>query len=70
VNKYRTLAREHGRDIQVWTNAYIVQGETEADARKFFDHYVHERGDWVAADNLVTMLGINSQTLPPASSSN
>jgi len=43
VNKYRTLAREHGRDIQVWTNAYIVQGETEADARKFFDHYVHER---------------------------
>jgi dimethylsulfone monooxygenase len=65
VDKYRTLAREYGREVQVWTNAYIVQGETEKDARDFFNHYVHEQGDWVAADNLVTMLGINSQTLPP-----
>ena len=29
VDKYRTLAREYGREIQGWTNAYIVQGETE-----------------------------------------
>jgi FMNH2-dependent dimethyl sulfone monooxygenase len=65
VEKYRTLARDHGRQIQVWTNAYIVQGETEKEAKDFFHYYVHERGDWVAADNLVTMLGINSQTLPP-----
>ena len=65
VEKYRTLARDHGRQIQVWTNAYIVQGETEKEAKDFFHYYVHEHGDWVAADNLVAMLGINSQTLPP-----
>lgn len=66
VARYRRLARdEYGRDIQVWTNAYIVQGETEKDARDFFNHYVHAQGDWEAVDNLVTMLGINAQSLPP-----
>ena len=64
--RYRALAREeYGRELQVWTNAYIVQGETEQDARAFFDHYVHAQGDWEAVDNLVTMLGINAQSLPP-----
>ena len=43
-----------------------MQGETEADAKKFFDYYVHEKGDWVAVDNLTTTLGINAQTMPPA----
>lgn len=66
VARYRRLAREeYGREIQVWTNAYIVQGETEKDARDFFDYYVHQQGDWEAVDNLVTMLGINAQSLPP-----
>ena len=66
VARYRRLAREeYGREIQVWTNAYIVQGETEQDARDFFNHYVHQQGDWEAVDNLVTMLGINAQSLPP-----
>ena len=66
VERYRKFAREeYGREIQVWTNAYVVQGETEADAKKFFDYYVHEKGDWVAVDNLTTTLGINAQTMPP-----
>ena len=65
VDKYRTLAREYGREIQVWTNAYIVQGETEKAARDFHHHYVHEQGDWVAVENLVTTMGINAQTFPP-----
>jgi alkanesulfonate monooxygenase SsuD/methylene tetrahydromethanopterin reductase-like flavin-dependent oxidoreductase (luciferase family) len=66
VSSYRDFARkEYGREIQVWTNAYFVQGETEADAKKFFDYYVHEKGDWVAVDNLTRTLGINAQTMPP-----
>ena len=64
--RYRQFAREeYGRDIQVWTNAYILQGETEEDAKKFLHHYVHEKGDWVAVDNLTRTLGINAQTMPP-----
>jgi alkanesulfonate monooxygenase SsuD/methylene tetrahydromethanopterin reductase-like flavin-dependent oxidoreductase (luciferase family) len=66
VERYRKFAREeYGREIQVWTNAYIVQGDTQADADKFLHHYVYEKGDWEAADNLTTTMGINAQTMPP-----
>jgi alkanesulfonate monooxygenase SsuD/methylene tetrahydromethanopterin reductase-like flavin-dependent oxidoreductase (luciferase family) len=47
VKAYRDIARnEYGREIQLWSYAYIIQGDTEADARKFYDYYVHEKGDW------------------------
>lgn len=63
VNQFRELARtEYGREIQVWINAYVVQGDTEADAQRFLHHYVDELGDWEAASNLVTSLGVNSQS--------
>jgi len=66
IDKYRKFAREeYGRDLQVWTNAYIVQDETEEAAKKFLNHYVYEKGDWEAVDNLVTTMGINAQTMPP-----
>src|ERR1700676_1689711 len=40
VGSYRELAqREYGRDLQLWTAAYVVQGETEKEARDFFDYY-------------------------------
>jgi len=66
IDAYKDLARrEYGREIQVWSHAYIVQGETEAEAKSFFNYYVHEKGDWEAADNLVNMLGLNSKNLGP-----
>ncbi len=66
VKSYRELAqREYRRDIELWTAAYVVCGETEKDARDFFDYYVHQKGDWVAATNLVETMGINAKTLPP-----
>ena len=47
VQAYHKLAREeYGREVQVWTLANIVQGETEKEARDFYDYYVHEKGDW------------------------
>ena len=66
VASYRDLARqEYGRDLKVWSYAYCVQAETEKEARDFYKHYVHEKGDWVAASNLLDTLGLNAQTLPP-----
>ena len=63
---YKNAARQaRGIELPVWTNAYIVQGETEKEAWDFFNYYVHEHGDWVAADNLVRQLGINAETFPP-----
>ena len=59
VQAYHTLAREkYGREIRVWTNAYIVQGETEKEARDFYGYYVHEKGDWEAAKNMIDMISL------------
>jgi dimethylsulfone monooxygenase len=66
IGAYRRLAREeYGRDIQVWCATYVVQRETEKEAKDFWHYYVYEKGDWEAADNLVETLGVNAQTLPP-----
>ena len=44
VAAYHRLAREeYGRSIRVWTLAAIVQGETEKEAREFYDYYVMRR---------------------------
>jgi dimethylsulfone monooxygenase len=66
VETYRRLAREeYGRDLKVWSFGYVVQRETEKEAKDFLHHYVHEKGDWVAAGNLIEMLGLNSLAVEP-----
>ena len=68
VAGYHRLAREeYGQAIRVWTLATIVQGETEKEARQFYDHYVHEKGDWVAAGNVVAAMAaeINERNYLP-----
>ena len=62
------LAREeYGREIRVWTLANIIQGESERDARDFYDYYVHQKGDWEAARNVIEtfMLEVNARNIPP-----
>ena len=60
-------ARDYDRDIKVWTLVNIVQGETEKEARDFYDDYVHQQGDWEAAKNMVDTfsLEINKRDVPP-----
>jgi alkanesulfonate monooxygenase SsuD/methylene tetrahydromethanopterin reductase-like flavin-dependent oxidoreductase (luciferase family) len=66
IEDYRRRAREEfGRELQIWSHAYIVQGETEAEAKDYFDEYVHRKGDWEAATNLVTTMGLNTQGRAP-----
>ena len=63
VDEYRNLARnEYNNKIEVWTNAYVVQGETEKEARDFFDYYVNQKGDWDAVTKLIETMGINAKT--------
>ena len=65
VDAYRDLARkEYTRDIQVWSYAYVVQGETEKEAQDYFDYYVNQNGDWEAVTNLVDTMIANAKTLP------
>jgi len=66
VDAYRKLAREeYGRHMQVWALAYIVQGETEKEARDFYDYYVNQKGDWEAAENVIGTIGLNAKTFAP-----
>lgn len=67
IAAYHRLAAEYGREIQVWTLAYIVQAESEQEARKFYDYYVHEKGDWVAAGNVIAAMAaeVNERHYPP-----
>ena len=68
VQAYHKLAREeYGREVRVWTNANIIQGETEKEARDFYDYYVHQKGDWEAAGNVIAMMAaeVNERKYPP-----
>ena len=49
---------------RVWSYACVVQGDTEQQARDYFDEYVHQNGDWDAATNLVDTMIANAKTLP------
>ena len=63
VAQFKRLAREeYGRDIEVWVNAYIVEGDTEAEAQAYLDYYANTRGDWEAATNLVDNMIGSSQS--------
>lgn len=66
VDKYRAYAlKEFKRDIQIWTNGYVFQGDTEADAKAFWTECVVEKGDPVALRNYLEFIGLQSQQLPP-----
>ena len=60
--RVREMARtDYQRDIGVCTSALVVCRETEAEARQVYRSII-EQGDWVAADNLMKVLGIESQS--------
>ena len=51
--------------ISGWSYVIPKDAKNPDDAKKFLQHYVYDKGDWEAADNLVTTMGINAQTMPP-----
>ena len=66
VDAYRKLAREeYGREVAIWTSANIIQAETEAEARRYEDYVVREKGDWEAVTFALNTLGLNAKTFSP-----
>jgi len=65
VDSYRELARhEYGREIQIWSIAYVVQGETEQDAKDYLRCYALDKGDDLAVDSWMKHLGQNNESMP------
>ena len=60
----RNAREKYGREIKVMTPAYVVCGDTEQEARDYYDYYVHRKGDWEAARNLVRGISPNSESAP------
>lgn len=58
----RIAREEYGRDIQVFGQAYVVCRDTEAEARAYVEHYVHELGDREGVQNLLDVLIPNSRS--------
>ncbi|MGH7035892.1 MAG: LLM class flavin-dependent oxidoreductase [Stellaceae bacterium] len=66
IETYRRLAREeHGREIQIWGNAYVVQRATQKEADDYLKHYVVELGDDPAVENILNIQGQQMQRLLP-----
>jgi FMNH2-dependent dimethyl sulfone monooxygenase len=65
VERVHQRALDFGRDVQVWTQAYVVCRDTEAEAKALYNRYVHELGDQDAADRLMHHMGLETQHLGP-----
>jgi alkanesulfonate monooxygenase SsuD/methylene tetrahydromethanopterin reductase-like flavin-dependent oxidoreductase (luciferase family) len=67
VQAYHAIGRDFGRPVRVWTSVNVVQGETEKEARDFYDYYVRQKGDWAAAKNMIDIFSaeINQRNIPP-----
>ena len=65
IELLRSMARAHGRNTRIWIHVYVVCRETEKEAQDYLHYYVHEKGDWEAASNLLRIFGVHSQTHDP-----
>lgn len=65
VADYRRMAREEfGRDVQVWSYAAVIDGETEREADDFYRYFVMEKGDWQRAEHHAAVRGVTSPPMP------
>ena len=63
-NHVRELAKtKYDRDIKIMGMGYVVCADTEAEARKYFDYYVNEKGDWDGAAKMLGLAQVNIQSM-------
>ncbi|MFL5846404.1 MAG: LLM class flavin-dependent oxidoreductase [Solirubrobacteraceae bacterium] len=61
VAETKANARDtYGRDLGVFAACQVVCADTEQEARRFYDYYVHEKGDWNACANLMDIYAPNT----------
>ena len=65
ADKYRKMSIENGREVQVWTHAYVVQRETDEEARDYQHYYTTEHGNHEAVDTMAHYFGLTTNILPP-----
>ncbi|WP_395690085.1 LLM class flavin-dependent oxidoreductase [Nocardioides sp.] len=63
VQSYRDRAASYGREVQVWTHAYVIQRDTRAEAEAYLNRIAVEYGNDVAGDAAAHFLGVNSEIM-------
>lgn len=66
VDGYRDLARDKfGREVQVWTNTFVVQRDTQEEADSYLHRYAVEYEDTESVDAWLRLQGENAKLMPP-----
>jgi FMNH2-dependent dimethyl sulfone monooxygenase len=65
VTSVKALARESGRDIDVYTVGVVTCRPTAREARDYYRHCIVENADWRAVDSILAMRNVTPQTHPP-----
>jgi dimethylsulfone monooxygenase len=65
VENVKALARQCGREIDVYTVGVVTCRPTAREAADYYRHCIVENADWGAVDNILAMKNITPQTHPP-----
>jgi dimethylsulfone monooxygenase len=65
VSGVHALARQAGREIDVFTVGVVTCRPTAREAREYCRHAVVDNADWAAVDNILAMKNITPQTRSP-----
>ena len=65
VENVRALARQGGRDLDVYTVGVVTCRPTAREAEEYYRHCVVDNADWGAVDNMLAMKNVTAQTHGP-----
>lgn len=64
IRTVKALAREDGREIDVYTVAVVTCRATQREADEYYRHWVIDNADWVAVDRIMAMRGVTREAFP------
>jgi alkanesulfonate monooxygenase SsuD/methylene tetrahydromethanopterin reductase-like flavin-dependent oxidoreductase (luciferase family) len=62
VENVRALARQGGRDLNVYTVGVVTCRPTAREAEEYYRHCIVDNADWGAVDNILAMKNVTAQT--------
>ena len=62
VTNVRRMAREAGREIDVYTVGVVTCRPTAREAEEYWRHTIVDKADWAAVDNILAMRNVTAQT--------
>ena len=66
MKNVRALARQAGRDIDVYTVGVVTCRPTLREAEEYYRHCIVDNADWRAVDNILAMKNVTAEQHAPA----